>query len=388
MARLDTACLGAASHGHHVLAGLWEAGESRCYRPGETIIPAGRPPDCARVIDEGLVRVTAHAGRGEDAFLRACGPGQLLGEELLLRRGEQPGGRRIGAVALTACTTLAVSRAAVRACLSDRPRLWEWLAQDLIRQVVEDEERIMRLARDPVGVRLAWLLVRLARLCDAVEDDGALGLPVNLSGADLALWIGAGRSSVETALKEWRSRGVVARRHGKLVIRNLDPLIKTADIPTDRRAVTQPRTPAWRLARPTGRHGTAVERPDGAPWARPPHGPGIMPPGPAGPAVAAPGRPYPARPHGDAGRRLRESRNPASGRGQPGRATQRAHPPPRRVSGSGAAPVSTQRTCRIRPGRPLSAFPRGNALPPPREPGRACRRATPGAVGTAAAKGH
>jgi Crp-like helix-turn-helix domain len=127
-------------------------------------------------------------------------------------------------------------------------RIREGLAQDLIRRVAEDEERIMRLARDPVGVRLAWLLVRLARPCDAVEDDGALGLPVDLSDADLALWIGAGRSSVETALKEWRSRG-------KLVIRNLDPFIKTADIPADRRAVTQPRTPAWRLARP--RAGTA-----------------------------------------------------------------------------------------------------------------------------------
>lgn len=230
--------------------GLQEAGESRCYRPGETIIPAGRPPDCVQVIEEGLVRVTAHTGRGEDAFLRACGPGQLLGEELLLRRGEQPGGRRIGAVALTDCTTLAVSRAAMRACLSDRPQLWEWLAQDLIRRVAEDEERIMRLACDPVGVRLAWLLVRLARLGDVVEDDGALGLPVNLSDADLALWIGAGRTSVETALKAWRSRGVVARRHGKLVITNPDPLLKTADIPSDRRAVTQPRTPAWRLARP------------------------------------------------------------------------------------------------------------------------------------------
>jgi CRP-like cAMP-binding protein len=243
--------------------GLQEAGETRCYGPGETVIPAGRPPDCVQVIDEGLVRVTAPAGRGGDAFLRACGPGEVLGEELLLPLGGRPGGRRIGAVALTACTTLAVSRAAVRACLSDRPQLWEGLAQDLIRRVAEDEERIMRLACDPVGVRLAWLLVRLVRSCDAVEDDGALGLPVNLSDADLALWIGAGRTSVETALKEWRSRGVVARRHGKLVITNPDPLIKMADIPADRRAVTQPRTPAWRLARPAGRHGAAVERPAG-----------------------------------------------------------------------------------------------------------------------------
>lgn len=63
-----------------------------------------------------------------------------------------------------------------------------WLAQDLIRRVAEDEERIMRLARDPVGVRLAWLLVRLARLGDVVEDDGWLGLPVSLNRKDLALW--------------------------------------------------------------------------------------------------------------------------------------------------------------------------------------------------------
>ena len=44
---------------------------ARCYAPGETVIPAGRPPDCVQVIDEGLVRVTAHAGDGDDAFLRA-----------------------------------------------------------------------------------------------------------------------------------------------------------------------------------------------------------------------------------------------------------------------------------------------------------------------------
>jgi CRP-like cAMP-binding protein len=226
--------------------GLQEAGESRCYRPGETIIPAGRPPDCVQVIEEGLVRVTAHAGRDEDAFLRACGPGQLLGEELLLRRGEQPGSRRIGAVALTECTTLAVSREAMRACLSDRPQLWEWLAQDLIRRVAEDEERIMRLARDQVNVRLAWLLVRLARLGDVVEDDW-LGLPVNLSREDLALWIGAKPRSVGTVLQDWRSRGVVATRHRKLVIRDMGFLTRVAGIPSDIRAAAQPAVPTWRL---------------------------------------------------------------------------------------------------------------------------------------------
>jgi hypothetical protein len=58
------------------------------------------------------------------------------------------------------------------------------------------------------------------------------------------LRIGAARRSVVAALRDWRSRGIVARRHGKLVIRNLGPLIKRADIPIDRRAATQPKTPA------------------------------------------------------------------------------------------------------------------------------------------------
>ena len=225
--------------------GLRESGETRCYRPEETVMQASRP-DCVQVIEDGLVRITAHAGRDENAFLRACGPGQVLGEELLLPRGERPGGRYIAAAALTACTTLAVSREAFLGCLRDRPNLWEGLAQDLIRRVAEDEERIMRLARDPVDVRLAWLLVYLTRLGGAVEEDGSLGLPVNLSREDLALWIGAARRSVGTALQDWRSRGITASRHGKLVIRDLGFLIIKADIPRDRRAATQLTASAWR----------------------------------------------------------------------------------------------------------------------------------------------
>jgi CRP/FNR family transcriptional regulator, cyclic AMP receptor protein len=218
--------------------GLRESGESRCYRPEETVMQAGRP-DCVQVIEDGLVRITAHAGRDENAFLRACGPGQVLGEELLLPRGERPGGRYIAATALTACTALAVSREAFLGCLRDTPNLREGLARDLIRRVAEDEERIMRLARDPVDVRLAWLLVYLTRLGGAVEEDGSQGLPVNLSREDLALWIGAARRSVGAALQDWRSRGVTASRHGSLVIRDLGFLITKADIPA---TAAQPRS--------------------------------------------------------------------------------------------------------------------------------------------------
>jgi hypothetical protein len=92
-----------------------------------------------------------------------------------------------------------------------------------------------------------WLLVRLARLGDAVEDDGWLGLPANLSREGLALWIGAGRRSVGTVLRDWRSRGAVATRHGKLVIRGMGFLTRMAVIPSDIRAAARLAASAWRL---------------------------------------------------------------------------------------------------------------------------------------------
>jgi CRP-like cAMP-binding protein len=91
-------------------------------------------------------------------------------------------------------------------------------------------------------VRLAWLLVHLARLSDAVVGDGWLGLPVNLTRDDLALWIGAAPRSVGTVLQDWRSRGVVATTPNReLVIKNMGFLTRMAAIPSDIRA-----EPAWR----------------------------------------------------------------------------------------------------------------------------------------------
>ena len=100
---------------------------------------------------------------------------------------------------------------------------------------------------DPVGVRQARLLVRRARLGDGVEEDGWLGLPVNLSREDLAMWIGAGPRSVGTVLQDWRSRRVVASRHGKLVIKDMGFLTRVAGIPSDIRVAAQSAASAWRL---------------------------------------------------------------------------------------------------------------------------------------------
>src|SRR5260370_39132993 len=83
----------------------------------------------------------------------------------------------------------------------------------------------------PSAVRLAWLLVRLARLCDAVEDDGALGLPVNLSDANLALWIGAGAQVSRNGPNEWRARGGGGRPHRERGRQHPGPLSQTADSP-------------------------------------------------------------------------------------------------------------------------------------------------------------
>jgi hypothetical protein len=66
---------------------------------------------------------------------------------------------------------------------------------------------IVSLACDSVDMRLAWLLVDLVRQGGGVVDAGARRLPVALSEATMALWIGASRRAVDRALAKWRARG-------------------------------------------------------------------------------------------------------------------------------------------------------------------------------------
>jgi hypothetical protein len=84
----------------------------------------------------------------------------------------------------------AATRAAVRHSLGlDQPREhqpgchgFRDVSLDLRRDGHQRQDRAdgSDLGRRPVGVRPAWLLVRLARLGDVVEADGLLGLPVDL----------------------------------------------------------------------------------------------------------------------------------------------------------------------------------------------------------------
>jgi Crp-like helix-turn-helix domain len=92
-------------------------------------------------------------------------------------------------------------------------------------------------------MRLAWLLTDLVRHGGGVEDDGAKRLPVDLSAASMALWIRASRRAVDRALAKWRARGAVTRRDGKLVIRDLAFLARTAVLPSPVRGARRER---WR----------------------------------------------------------------------------------------------------------------------------------------------
>jgi CRP-like cAMP-binding protein len=223
-------------------AGLWPVAEPGYFAAGETLIEPARPARRVVFIEHGLVRVTAHV-RGQAAFLRMCGPGQVLGEDLLLTGQRESRRRRgIAAVALTECTTLAVTREDLLAYLRQRPHLWPDLVDDLVERTTGDEELIVRLACDSVDMRLAWLLVDLVRHGGGVADDGARLLPVELSEASMALWIGASRRAVDRALAKWRARGAVTRRDGKLVIRDLAFLARVAQMPQ------VPAAPAARLA--------------------------------------------------------------------------------------------------------------------------------------------
>ncbi|WP_329250442.1 Crp/Fnr family transcriptional regulator [Actinoallomurus sp. NBC_01490] len=198
---------------------LWSKADFANFDIGDRLLAAGVAPKKIYFIRQGLVQMTAMSRDGQEAFLRLCGPGQMLGEDALLPFGQRSHRRRtVNATALTECRARVMSREGALEFLNSRPHLWEMFTQDLIQRTVEDETRITSLACDHSVRRLAWLLWDLERHGGVVQDDGSRRLPLPLSQTTLAMWAGMSKKTVERTLRDWRERGIISTPAPRTII--------------------------------------------------------------------------------------------------------------------------------------------------------------------------
>jgi CRP-like cAMP-binding protein len=226
-------------------SGLLSLGADRRYRQGDLVLleHPGAPEHVVALVTGGVVKVTAS---DPGTFLAIRGPGDLVGAAAAIRGNRPLPGygpdRLIAVTALTDVTARVFPAERLRRFLREHPDVLYAVAAGLAERAAEAEARIISAACDSADRRLARLVCELERHGRPATGGTAAGtvLPVSLTHAELASWIGTCRETVDNALRRWRRRGIVTTRYRAIVVHDREQLAGIAGIETAAWTATSP----------------------------------------------------------------------------------------------------------------------------------------------------
>ncbi|WP_235030651.1 Crp/Fnr family transcriptional regulator [Nonomuraea solani] len=191
---------------------------------GTCFIRQGEPGTLIYLILHGLVKITTWAENGERALLAVRVSGDVIGEMAILGAG-----RRSADVTTCGPTSLCAIRGATFiGYLQRHPSAGFALSGLLSDRLRWANQRRLEFAGYDAEVCLARIILALAAAHGrAVQEGMDIGVP--LTQAELGSLIGAKEPTVQKALRSLAARGLVLRRPRRVVIQDMDGLMKLAD---------------------------------------------------------------------------------------------------------------------------------------------------------------
>jgi CRP/FNR family transcriptional regulator, cyclic AMP receptor protein len=206
-------------------AELFTVAVRRRFDSGRRLFVEGDRSSHVELLINGFVKVTTSVG-GVEALLAIRMPGDILGETGAL--GDRP-----RTATVTACgriTSAVVTRANFSAFLRRHPDAALNMAAVMGERLRWANRRRADFAAFPAEVRLAGLLVEIARICGHRTDAG-LSVGVALSQPELATMVGVAQVTAQKAIRDLRARRVIRTGYRSIVIVDLDALIGLAREP-------------------------------------------------------------------------------------------------------------------------------------------------------------
>lgn len=209
----------------HLLASVPEPQRSRVLdacrrRPfarGEAVFREGDSGDSVHIVDRGHLLVRAFTKDGDAVTLEVAGPGAVLGEIALVRKG---GERTATVVALDDGGTLVLTAARFEELCAEHVGVAIAAAQLLADRVERLTAQLTEAIYVGVDRRVARRLLTLAD----TFGGAASGTEVPVTQQDIADLAGAARPTVNQSLKALESRGAIAVFRGGVRIVDIDVL--------------------------------------------------------------------------------------------------------------------------------------------------------------------
>jgi CRP/FNR family transcriptional regulator, cyclic AMP receptor protein len=179
---------------------------------GASIFSAVEALDRTGVVLRGLARTQLIAADGRRLGVRFAKPGTVIGSLTDARSA-------LGVYAVTPCTVLELSVAALRELMTEDSRVGLALVSELSRRLRDTHATLAGVGFGTMRERVAWHLLDLAA---HARSEGSFAAPVTQQ--DLAEGVGTVREVVARVLRDLRREGFVATREGSIEILDADAL--------------------------------------------------------------------------------------------------------------------------------------------------------------------
>lgn len=183
---------------------------------GEAFFQQGDPGDSAWGVITGRVKIVKQSPRGRDVILEVVGAGEVFAAIAVLRGVPMPA----TAVALEAAACVRIPGPAFKETVSRHPDVSAKLLETVSRRLLDANLARLGLATEPVEVRLARSLVRMAGKFGVKRsgDNGAIVFTQAFTRQNLADLSG---TTVETSIRimsRWTRDGLVKSDASRLTI--------------------------------------------------------------------------------------------------------------------------------------------------------------------------
>lgn len=184
-------------------------GTLHTYAKKATIFLTGDSPDYVYLVASGLVKVATSTIEGKDITFFLRNAGDVFGfSEILL---DQP--RQRLAQTLKPSSLWTLPRTVFSHILHSEPSFTLALLRISSLRLLKTQETVEALVGHSVAWRLGHFLLQEAQ----VNEDGQIGIALNVTHAEIARLIGTSRQSVTEQLNRWISLGTI-HWHGKSLI--------------------------------------------------------------------------------------------------------------------------------------------------------------------------
>lgn len=192
---------------------------THAYSKKEFIYREGEYPHALYYIRKGKVKLSRSSDYGKEFITRLCGPGEFLGHLALLENTTL----QEDAVALEDSEIVYISTDDFRKIIHSNRDVANNFIKLLSKNVLEQEERLLKVAYGNVRERVATILLHLH---DQYSDGESGRINLQISREELAGFTGIATESLIRTLSDFRSEGLISVEGKEIIVTGAEQIKK------------------------------------------------------------------------------------------------------------------------------------------------------------------